>query len=133
MSRVLGYRPTPQPPGSIALRSGREELALRCTTAELVGQRLAVGREVQRHGVDAVAQARGRRAVGEHVSLVAAAAGAEKLRTHHAEARVVLFTQVIFVERRREARPAGAAVELLPAPKEGQAAEPTGEDPRTLL
>ena len=69
------------PPRSLSPSPG---LALRGTTAELVGQQLALGRKVQRHGVDAVAQARGRRAVGEHVPLVAAAAGAEKLRTRHA-------------------------------------------------
>ena len=58
-------------------------------------------RELQRHRVDAVAQAGGRRAVGEDVALVAAAAGAEDLGAHHAVAGVALFTQVI---RRRRAR-----------------------------
>src|SRR5262245_4186189 len=118
------------PPRSLSRLPG---LALRGTTPELVGQRFVLGGKVQRYGVDAVAQARGRRAVAEDVPLVAAAAGAEKLGTHHAVARVVLFTQVIVVERRREARPAGAAVEFLPAQEQGQAAEPVGEDPRALL
>src|SRR5262249_20258879 len=74
--------------------SALPRLALRGAAAELVGQWLAFGRKVQRHGVDAVAQARRRRTVGEHVPLVAAAAGAKELCTHHAVTRIALLTQV---------------------------------------
>src|SRR5512134_3179758 len=72
----------------------------------------ACGRlEVQRHAVDAVAQAGGGWAVGEDVAEMAAAVGAMHLRTDHAVALVDRLFDRAF-ERHGEAWPPGAAFEF---------------------
>src|SRR6185369_2452247 len=91
--------------------SGRG-LALRGAAAELVGQRFALRREIQAHGIDAVALTRRRRPVGEYVALVRSAAGADDFGADHAVAAVANVFQVIGAERLGEARPTGAAFEL---------------------
>ena len=76
---------------------------------------IALGRlrrpEVQGHTVDAVAEAGRRRAVLEHVALVSTAPGAVDLGPDHEQA-IVLRGADRALDRRPEARPAGAAVEL---------------------
>src|SRR5262245_34900583 len=68
--------------------------------------------EVERAGVDAVAQARRAGAVGEDVAEVAAAARTRHLRPHHPVGRVDLRVDAVERGRLDEARPAGARVEL---------------------
>ena len=68
--------------------------------------------EVQRAGVDAVAQAGRVRAVVEDVAEVAAAALADDLGAAHEEAVVGPGLDRVVVHRVEEARPAGAGVEL---------------------
>ncbi len=91
----------------------RPDLVL--AAVQQVRERLALGGEGQGGGVDAVAQPRGRRAVGEDVALVAAAARADRLGAHHAVAGVADQLQVRQVVGLGEARPAGAALELRPS------------------
>src|SRR5262245_13087852 len=69
------------------------------------------GLEREGDAVDAVAQAGGRRAVGEHMAQVAAAAAAVHLRAHHEVAAVLGGLHGARL-RIVEARPAGAALEL---------------------
>src|ERR1700731_392665 len=67
--------------------------------------------KIERHAVHAVALSSRLRTVVEHVAEVAAAAAAMNFGSRHEEAAVGLgFDRP--VERRRKARPAGAAVEL---------------------
>src|SRR6185436_1786722 len=80
-------------------------------------------REVQGGGVDAVAQARGLGAVREDMPQVRLAAGADDLRAHHAVAGVPAVLHRCLARRRREARPAGARVELRVAVEELLAAD----------
>uniref|UniRef100_A0A0N4Z8I6 DNA helicase n=1 Tax=Parastrongyloides trichosuri TaxID=131310 RepID=A0A0N4Z8I6_PARTI len=81
-----------------------------------IRQGLAFGRKAERHRVDAVAQTGRRRAVGEHMAQMAAAAGAADLGADHAVAGVADLAHVRLVERREEAGPAGAALELAEDP-----------------
>src|SRR6185369_10793720 len=85
------------------------------------------------HRIDAVALAGRRRAVGEDMALVRAAAGADDFRSDHAVAGVANVFQVVGAERLSEARPAGAAFELGAAVEQREAAEPAGEDSGPLL
>ena len=64
-------------PGGAA--SSAKRLTFGSTPPELVGQRLAIDGEFERARVDAIALAGRRRAVGEDVALVRAAAGADDL------------------------------------------------------
>src|SRR5690606_25955109 len=100
---------------------------------ELVGQRPALGHELERHRVDAVAQAGRRRPVGKHVTLMAPAARAHDLGALHAVARVAHVLQVRFVEGRGKARPAGARLELLARAKQRQPAQAAAVDARFLV
>jgi Zn-finger nucleic acid-binding protein len=90
------------------------------------------GLELQRDAVDAVAQASRRRAIGEHVPKVAAAAAAVDLGAHH-EVGAVLGRADRALERREEARPAGAALELAVRHEERLTAGHALERARALL
>jgi hypothetical protein len=68
--------------------------------------------EVQGDGVDAVAQAGGRRAVLEDVAEMGAAAAAQDFRSPHAVACVMLRIHDSFGDGLVEAGPAGAGVEF---------------------
>jgi hypothetical protein len=93
--------------------------SLRGAASQLVGQRLVARRELKGDRVNAVAEPRGLRVVREDVPLVAATACAEKLRPDHAVAGIPLRLEMLFIERRGEARPAGAALEFVPARNSG--------------
>src|SRR5690349_5161044 len=69
--------------------------------------------EVERDGVDAVAQPGRRGAVLEHVAEVPAAPRAVHLRARHAERPVLARLDAALRDRPPVARPAGARVELL--------------------
>src|SRR5579864_1542819 len=101
--------------------------------AQSVGEGAAVLHELQRDRVDAIAQPGRRRAVGEDVALVAVAAGAAGLDPDHAVADIAHGDHVPLVERRVEAGPAGAALELGVVAEERQAAEPAAVDAVLLL
>ena len=101
--------------------------------AELVGQRLARGREIEADRIDAIALAGRRRAVGEDMALVRAAAGADDLVADHAVAAVADSGEMPVGERLGEAWPAGAAFELGAAVEQRQAAQLAGEDAGALL
>src|SRR5215471_2050698 len=76
-----------------------------------LGRLLGLGLELQGHTVHAVAQARRRRSIIEHVAEVATTAPAVDLCASHEQALVDAGGHRIF-EGCIEARPAGAAVEL---------------------
>src|SRR5262245_16317549 len=76
-----------------------------------LGRLLGLGLELQSHSVHAIAQARRRRSIIEHVAEVATAALAVDLCASHEQALVDAGGYRIF-EGCIEARPAGAAVEL---------------------
>src|SRR5690606_20324118 len=80
--------------------------------AERIGQGLAVGSEPERDRIQAMAFAGRRRAVGEYVAQVAAAASADFLGTQHAVAAVAHVAYVVGRVGCEEARPAGARIEL---------------------
>ena len=94
----------------------------RFVACELVGQRFALRHEIQRDGIDAVAQPRGRRAVGEDVALVAVAAGTAHFGADHAVAVVLDELQVRLVVGRGEAGPAGAGLEFRAGANRGRVA-----------
>src|SRR2546423_3666693 len=108
-------------------------LALRRAPPQPVRQRLAHGRELEADRVDAVALASGRRAIVEDMALVRSAARADDFRADHAVAGVADSFEMTLGKRRGEARPAGAALELGAAVKQGEAAQAAGEDARALL
>src|SRR6478735_8414705 len=108
-------------------------LALRRSAAELVGQALALCCKRQTDRIDAVALARRRGPIWKHVTLVATASRADDFRPDHAIAGIANRLEVPFRERLGEARPAGSTLELRAAVKERKAAQPAGEDARTLL
>ncbi len=93
-----------------------------------IGKFVAIGDEAQRHRIDAVALPGRRRAVGEDVALVAVAAGAAGLDAHHAIADVAHGADVGRIDRRIEARPAGAAFELGLGAEQRQAAKAAAID-----
>src|SRR6185437_2257507 len=74
-----------------------------------------------------------RRAVGEDVALVAAAARAGRLDAHHAVGDVLDPLHMRLVEGRPEGGPAGAALELGAVLEQRQAAEPAAVDAGVLL
>uniref|UniRef100_A0A0N4Z2Y9 ANK_REP_REGION domain-containing protein n=1 Tax=Parastrongyloides trichosuri TaxID=131310 RepID=A0A0N4Z2Y9_PARTI len=92
-------------------------------------KRLAFGHETERDRVDAIAQARRRRAVGEDVALMTVATGAARLDPHHAVAVVAHGADVSWIDGFVEAGPAGAALELGPRAEQGQAAFAAAKDP----
>src|SRR5690606_10808978 len=114
-------------------RSPSPHCPFRPPTPELVWQWFALRQELQRDGVDAIALPTRRRAVGEDMALVCAAAGADTLGPDHAVAGVADMFQVLCGERRGEARPASAALELGPSGEQRQATKPTGKDAWALL
>src|SRR5208337_669928 len=89
-------------------------------------------RKIGRHAVDAIAQPGGRRAVGKHVAEMRAASGAMHLGAGHAPAAVDRSLDRV-LDRRIEARPAGAAVELGLALEQWLATAGAGEHARALL
>ena len=91
------------------------------------------GSEREADRIDAIALAGRRRAVGEDVALVRAAAGADDLGADHAVAGVADGLEVPLGEGLGEARPAGAALELGAAVEQRQPAQPAGEHARPLL
>src|SRR4051812_19070313 len=88
--------------------------------------------ERERRAVHAVAQPGRRRTVLEDMAEMAAALRAMHLHPAHEQA-VVLGGRDAAFERREEARPAGAALELFAAAKERRAAGGAGESARALL
>src|SRR5688500_562248 len=90
------------------------------------------GRELQRHPVDAVAQACRRRTVREHVTEMSAALAAVHFGAGH-EMTPVLGRADGPLERREETRPAGAALELSCRHKQRIAAAGALEGPGALL
>src|SRR5687767_11208356 len=72
---------------------------------------LVRGREGQRHAIDAITQAGWRRTVGKHMTEMAAALAAMHFGSAHAEAAVNGLADRAR-ERRKEAGPAGATLEL---------------------
>src|SRR4051794_36188899 len=88
--------------------------------------------EHQRKTVDAIAQARGLRAVVEDVAEMAAAAAAMHFGAQHAKGAVLDLADGIF-DRLVEARPAGAALELGVGGKQRQVAAGAGEDALAVL
>ena len=82
--------------------------------------------ELERDGIDAVPQARGRGAVVEHVTEVAVAAAAEHLFADHTVARVGFSSHVFGLHRSDETGPARPGVELLEGAKQGIAAAGAG-------
>jgi hypothetical protein len=107
--------------------SARPRLSLRGAAPQFVGERLVARRELEGDRVNAVAEPCGWRAVREDVPLMAAAACAQKLRTDHAVAGIPLPLEMFFIERRGEAWPPGAALELVPRQEQRQPAEPARE------
>jgi len=101
--------------------------------AERVGQRAALRHELERDGVDAVAQAGRGRTVGEDVTLMAAAAGADGLGPGHAVRPVDDRRDVVLADRLGKAGPARAALELGAGAEQGQAALAAGVDAGSLL
>jgi len=73
---------------------------------------LALGREVERDGVDAITQPGRRWAIVKDLALLRAATGAHDLRSHHSVAGVANLAQVFFGKWRGETWPAGAAFKL---------------------
>src|SRR4029079_16236813 len=90
------------------------------------------GLEIQGDAVDAVPQSRGRRAVVEYVTKMATAAAAVHFRARHAVAAIRGRADGA-IERREEARPAGAAFELAIGDKARLTAARARERPRTTL
>ena len=76
---------------------------------------------------------RRRRAVGEDVAEVAAAAGAGDFRALHPVTGVTDAVNVGLVERREEAGPAGAGVELGVGAEQRQPAQPAAIDAAALV
>src|SRR5262245_21366333 len=95
-------------------------------------RRLVGGNEFQRDAVHAVAQASGRRAVVEHVAEVTTAAAAVHFRARDQQ-RAVDRCADGTLERRVEARPAGAAFELGIGAEQRQVATRAGERSLALL
>src|SRR5688572_31630862 len=69
--------------------------------------------ELERGGIDAIAQARGRGAVLEHVPEMRATMAAYHFGAPHGQRRIVLGRNVVARSGPREARPSGAGVELV--------------------
>src|SRR3569623_3300944 len=88
--------------------------------------------EVQRHAVDAIAEAGRRRTIGEDVAEMAAAGGAMDFRAGHEEAAVGGRLGRAW-DRVVEARPAGAALELQLALEQRRVAAGAGEGAGPLL
>src|SRR5438309_4085605 len=95
--------------------------------------RLESARFLQRCRVDAVALAGWRGAVLEDVAQMAAAAAAVHLHPLHAVARIPLRGDGARVGRAREARPAGAALELVVGAEQLRAAARAHEAPRLVV
>src|SRR4029079_12963886 len=97
--------------------SQREALAMSIMVAASLplmvpsSRRFLFGDELERDSVHAIAQARGLGPVVEHVAQMPAAAAAMHLRARHEQAFVVGGGDGV-LQRRIEAGPAGAAVEL---------------------
>src|SRR6185437_4244843 len=89
-------------------------------------------RKLQRHAVDAVAQACRRRTIGEDVAKMAAAGGAVHFGAHHAPVAILRgFDRA--GDRIVEARPAGAALEFQLRLEQGRVAGDAGKDTRAML
>ena len=100
---------------------------------ERVGQRIAGLHKAQRHRVDTVAQAGGRRTVGEDVALVAVATGAAGLDSDDPVGYVSHGRYMGLVEGCPERWPAGAALKLGLILEKRQAAEAATVDALLFL
>ena len=92
-------------------------ILLICVICVYLGLRLlvnifAVLKKLEACGIEAIPLAGRRRAVGEDVALVAAAAGAANFDTTHSVGIVFDICEMLFVKRCVERRPAGAGVKL---------------------
>src|SRR5205814_3177470 len=83
---------------------------------------LLVGDELQRFGIETVAQASRFRSVLENVAEVRIAARTEDLRTGHAVAHVRFLPHIFLRRRLKEARPPGAGFEFRVALEQRQIA-----------
>ena len=108
-------------PGSTG--SNTERLTLGSSPPKLVGQAISLGREFERSGVDAIAQASRWRTVGKNMALVSAASSADDLSADHAVTGIANLSQMATGKRCSETRPASAAIELRTAFEQGQPAE----------
>src|SRR5467141_2922518 len=95
--------------------------------------RLESARLLQRRRVDAVALAGRRGPVLEHVAEMTAAPAAVHLHPLHAVARIAFGGDGAGVRRAREARPAGAALELVVGAEQLRAAARAEEAPRLVI
>jgi hypothetical protein len=95
-------------------------------------QGLILGYEPEGDAVVAVAESGGLGAVAEDVTLVGATARTVVLGTGDDELEVALRRDAV-VDRAKEARPSGAALELHAGVEEGQEARGAHERPRSLL
>src|SRR5579863_3239797 len=127
-SKTSSRRCRSEPLGASASHAGAINRPFRCAAFQQVGQRLALFREGERHGVQAVTFAGRRRSVRKNMSEVAAAAGTHLLDTRHAVAAVAHPADVSLVVGAEEARPAGSGIELGARAKQRQAAEAAGVD-----
>src|SRR5262245_12011625 len=95
-SEISSNGPASNSPRAVPRMSAPPYLTLGSAAAELVRKRLAIRREFERDGIDAVSLAGWRRAIGKDVSLVCAATGANDLSANHAVAGVANGTQMVF-------------------------------------
>src|SRR5918996_4796219 len=73
---------------------------------------VGLGLQLERRRVHAIALPGGLGAVGEHVAEMGIAPAAQHLGAHHEMAAVGLVGHGFLAQRREEARPAGAGIEL---------------------
>ena len=79
-------------------------------------------KEFERRGIQAISLSGWRRAVGEDVALMAAAAGTADLDPPHAIGIVLDVCQMFLVKRAVERRPASSRVEFMTGTKQRQTA-----------
>src|SRR5579884_757417 len=110
--RFAAHAATPPRRRALCAHGGEEPARRAAGARRGAGRRSRLAVELQRCGVDAVAQARRRRAILEDVAEVAAAGPAEHLGAPHTVADVGLGVHPLS-NRNPEARPARPRVELL--------------------
>jgi hypothetical protein len=101
--------------------------------ARLASRRTSLLGEGHGRPVDAVTQAARSRTIGEDVAEMGIAGGAANLRSPHEERAVRMLAHGGSGNRRREARPAGARIELGVGGKQGRAAAVAAVDAAALL
>src|SRR5918994_625837 len=112
-----------------SLKASAHAAACRASDSRASGRAL----EIERAGVDAVAEARRVGPVVEHVTEVAAAGRAHDLRARHPVARVRLGDDAVEGGRLEEARPAAARLELRVGAEELRAAARAAVDAVSVL